>query len=199
MQHSTITRLSVLALCAAATNVAHAKFWNYSLTATGLTGSFGDTSFSNATVSITSNIVSSTFYQEPMPLDGWIDQYTASCSVNFSITSSELTTSFVSSNDWFCYYFVGQGDRIAGFTPDFPSNSLGFGAAELGTAQLNPFAMQLMNETYTPTSSGFFMMNGSQFSFNGGGNFTMNISDAVPAPGAIALLGLAGLAGRRRR
>ena len=191
--------VSSLALAAAAASAAHGAISSYSLSATGLNGSWGESSFTNATVTITSNIDSSAFQQPPHTVDGWTSQFTASCSVNFSISSSTVNTSFTSSSNWFCYYFVGSGYRIAGFTPTFATDSLGFGAAELGTAIVDPFTAQTMNESYTPTYNGFFQLNGSLFQFDGGGNFTMVIGNAVPAPGAIALLGVAGLARRRRR
>jgi MYXO-CTERM domain-containing protein len=90
------------------------------------------------------------------------------------------------------------GVAITSLEPPFAIDGLSVSMTNaLGEAVDLSVGTILANGRYSITASY------QDFDFNGlpfnGFGFGMTVDAAVPAPGAIALLGLAGLAGRRRR
>jgi hypothetical protein len=201
--------IRTIAVTAAALFVAsaHASVLSYTMTASGVAGSIDGTAFADATVTITTTRNTAT--------SNLINQSNASISTSAFVTSPTITIT-TASNSWSGLMTFGLGVQQWQLTtlviPSMPASQLMFrGVNASGPAVsigLGALSTALFVDLNAPgTSSSDFGSDGNPFVTAFGtviidadqSTFGSMVITEVPAPGAIALLGLAGLAKRRRR
>ena len=100
--------------------------------------------------------------------------------------------------------FDSYGEPIPGVAEQIPNGAGWYDASPATANNVTANKIQLMQivraggpgAAYTASLAMTYKVSGTTAALTGNGNFTIGV---VPAPGAVALMGLAGLTGRRRR